>query len=71
MNVATLGGAQILNGFIGEAYFDIHNWDSALVYIQRAYDIDSKDTSYHWSLSLTIITWQHTLRTKSKFCKSN
>lgn len=49
MNVLTLGGPQILNGFIGEAYFDLHNWDSALVYIQRAYELDLKDTGYHWS----------------------
>ena len=48
-NAVTLGGPKILNGFIGAAYFNLHKWDSALVYIQRAYDLDIKDTNFHWS----------------------
>src|SRR5213078_5043584 len=40
----TLGGPKVLNEFIGEAYFHLHNLDSALVYIQRAYDLDVRDT---------------------------
>jgi two-component system NtrC family sensor kinase len=46
-NAVTLGGPKVLIGMIGEAYFYIHNFDSAFVYIQKAYDLDLKDT-YHW-----------------------
>ena len=49
-NAVTLGGPKILNEFIGQAYFSLNKWDSALVYIQRAYDLDIRDT-YHWSVS--------------------
>jgi two-component system NtrC family sensor kinase len=48
MNAVTLGGPQFLNGFMGATYFNLHNWDSALVYIKRAYDLDTKDTNVHW-----------------------
>ncbi|HVX27188.1 MAG TPA: ATP-binding protein [Parafilimonas sp.] len=48
-NVETLGGPQFLKGFIGEAYFNLHKWDSALLYIQTAYNLDIKDTNFHWS----------------------
>ena len=49
-NAVTLGGPKILNEFIGQAYFNLHKLDSALVYIQRAYELDIRDTNGHWSV---------------------
>ena len=46
----TLGGPQFLNGFIGQAYFHLHKWDSALVYIQKAYELDLAAKDFHWSV---------------------
>jgi tetratricopeptide (TPR) repeat protein len=50
MNAVSLGGPKVLNEFIGEAYFHLHEWDSALIYIHRAYDLDVRDTNSHWSV---------------------
>jgi len=48
-DAVSIGGPQILNGFIGQAYFHLHNWDSAFVYVKRAYDLERLAT-YRWSL---------------------
>jgi len=48
-NAVTLGGPKVLNVMIGKAYFLLQKWDSAFVYIQRAYDLDQADTNFHWT----------------------
>ena len=40
---------ETISGFIGESYFALHHLDSALLYIQKAYDLDIKKKS-HWSV---------------------
>jgi signal transduction histidine kinase/tetratricopeptide (TPR) repeat protein len=40
---------ETISGFIGEAFFALHQLDSALLYIQKAYDLDIKEKS-HWSI---------------------
>jgi signal transduction histidine kinase len=40
---------SILSGFIGEAYFQFNNLDSAAIYIRRAYEADIHAKS-HWSV---------------------
>jgi tetratricopeptide (TPR) repeat protein len=42
---------ELINGFIGETFFEMHQTDSALIYLQRAYDLDIKRTRQHWAKS--------------------
>ncbi|HEX5154620.1 MAG TPA: tetratricopeptide repeat protein, partial [Parafilimonas sp.] len=48
-NAVTLGGPKVLNVMIGKAYFLLQKWDSAFVYIQKAYDLDQADTNDRWT----------------------
>lgn len=40
----------LIYGFIGETYFHLNQLDSALFYIQKAYDVDIQNTAFHWSV---------------------
>jgi signal transduction histidine kinase len=40
---------EVLFGFIGETYFGLNKLDSALLYLQKAYDLDIQKAGSHWS----------------------
>ncbi|HET7899223.1 MAG TPA: hypothetical protein VFL47_16165, partial [Flavisolibacter sp.] len=50
IGVAPFGKAEILLGFIGEAYFHLNQLDSAYVYLKKAYELDVKSSNYHWAI---------------------
>ena len=41
---------KIFMGFIGEMYYHLARFDSALFYINKSYQLDQKDSSGHWSV---------------------
>ncbi len=48
-----------LNGFLAEAFFHLHQLDSALVYAQKAYEIDMARDGEHWSVPYFILAGIH------------
>ena len=50
-----LASPKLLLGFIGETYFHLGELDSALLYIQKAYDLDIKDKGFHWTVPYTYL----------------
>lgn len=49
---------KLLNGFLGEAFFKLDQLDSALFYIQKAYQLDLSD-DWHWSVPYYILGGIH------------
>lgn len=49
---------ELLNGFLGEAFFKLNQLDSALFYIQKAYQLDLSG-DWHWSVPYYILGGIH------------
>ncbi|MBD0377860.1 MAG: tetratricopeptide repeat protein [Flavisolibacter sp.] len=49
MESATIASPKVVAGFFGETYFHLNQFDSALLYINKAYALDLRDET-HWSV---------------------